>query len=591
MARKTTYPVSPITHTPPIGNRLYPSLEEMHPSKVQQSTTKQPDSGLRLGFVDVSASARTASPSKATIKTVNQDTPTKTKGSLPEHLSSPGFEFKWNRPDFNLSSEAQKIMDSVREEAARIKAKMQAERDTQARKDVETDNLYGVGGRKIAKPKGKVGRYSDVHMQEFKKMDSIAGHVSAWKNKIQGNTTSLKRSKSKAELDVPEQPKGILLQASKDHDSGRLENTAPAKRVKQHRQDDTSAARPVSRDNNLENETKHSVSALPRPKSSMPSAITTPTKASLARSASVKHPHTSMLPSLGRSKSTKELASPCLAKTEGNNKYLSSLAKFGSMKSILHRPEPKFSDDPTKIAAGTHLPTPKGKLILDKQLPTLPGTPLASPQRSPTVKRVEFTPSTKSRYALAAASPSPSKIPAPHFQHDDTGLSKSDGVAYPSLAARHLSSNSAQPGDFTFRSSKPINFGPSTSGLTSPTIRQVRPSGVTTPLSAFQNMPTVSHGISNKKRRRPDSDDEDVDEDLENKAPRDIEAVDEGPRMKKVKTSTHPEGKTDNSMPAKRRMTGVGGKTTKLGGAKEKPKKGMLSLSRLNMLARPKDRR
>ena len=555
----------------------------MHPSKVQQSTTKQPDSGLRLGFADVQTNIQTATPSKSTIKAVKEDTPTKTNG-LPGHLSSPNFEFKWRRPDSDLSSEAQKIMDSVREEAARIKAKMQEERDQQVRKDNETAHLYGVEGRKIAKPKGKTGRYSDVHMQEFKKMDSIAGHVSAWKTKIQGNSTSLKRSRSKAQIDEHSELRRGPSKSNKAQDTQRLENVAPGKRAKQHIQDDTSAGRPISRDSKQDVEASSTTTALPRPKHSMPSTLTTPTKASLARSASVKHPHTSMIPSLGRSKSIKELGSPSVAKTESSNKYLSSLAKFGSMKSILHRSEPKYSNDLSKIASGTHIPTPKGTLVLDKELPSLPGTPSIALNRSASVKRVNFTPNTKSRYDLAVASPSPSKIPAPHFQMDKPSPHKPIGVYYPSLATDPSTPDPAPPGDFTFRSSKAINFGPATSGLTSPTIRQVRPSGVTTPLQAFQNLPVVPHGLSSKKRRREDENDED----MENKAPEETEEVDDGPRAKKAKVGKGG-GNDESSMPVKRRTTMAGFKGGRLGN-KEKSK-GVLSLSRLNMLARPKNRR
>ena len=35
--------------------------------------------------------------------------------------------------------------------------------------------------RKKAVPKGKMTRFSDVHVQQFKKMDSIANHASAFR--------------------------------------------------------------------------------------------------------------------------------------------------------------------------------------------------------------------------------------------------------------------------------------------------------------------------------------------------------------------------------------------------------------------------
>ncbi|KAA6407874.1 MAG: hypothetical protein FRX48_08225 [Lasallia pustulata] len=474
----TFYMASPTVTTPQTASRLYPSVDEMHPSKVQQSTTKQPDSGLRNGFAD--PKPNTSSPIKSTAIAASHDTPTKSKAPLPSHMSSPGFDFKFLRPDSDLSIEAQKIMDSVREEAARIKAQMVAERDTQARKDGETEDMYGVEGRKIVKPKGKAGRYSNVHMEEFKKMDSIAGHVSAWKTRLQPNGTSLKRSKSKAGLDEPEKQRPqtkLTKRMPGAYPGDRLENNAPGKRVKQNYQDDTSAARPVSRDSQPDVNSKQPMSLLPRSKSGLPTAISTPTKSSLARAASVKSCKSSMIPSLRRSPSTKTLGSPAVAKTEGGNKYLASLTKFRSMsnmKSILHRPPPKFSDDPVKVAAGTHLPASPGKINLDKELPSLPGTPSSGLLQSPQMKRVEFTPSTNSRYQLAATPPSPPKSPPTSSARKRTPPPRPEPIAYPSLSpiapltpspTKHPAPN---PADFTFRSPNTIAFGPPTSGLASP---------------------------------------------------------------------------------------------------------------------------
>ena len=596
-------PVAPpntIIRTPQTSTRTQPPLEEMHPSKVQQSTAKQPDSGLRLGFTDVNDPIP-SSPSKTTMRAIQSVTPTK---------SMTDFDFKWSRPESILSPEAQKIMESVREDAARIKAKMQEDKAEQARRDGEAEHLFGAGGRKIAKAKGRAGRYSDVHMEEFKKMDSIAGHVSTWKNKFQGNPQpSLKRSKSKAGLDEPEpthsqsSTKALLKPGFGFQDHSRTENSAPGKRTKQFYNDDTSATRPVSRDSNSEAENRAAALGLPRSKSVMPSVMTTPTKASLARAASIKQTqsskiplghskstkdlvHSSKIPSLGRSKSTKLFANTADSKPEADGKHTTTLSRFGSMKSILHKPLPRFSDDPIKVAAGTHIPTPRGKVNLEKELPSLPGTPVAGLCYSPSMKRVAFTPNTKLKYELAAASPSPSKIPAPHFQIQDSVNPKSpDQVIYPSLTKpAPISSYITQPGDFTFRSTKTIECGPATSGVRSPTIRQVRPSGVSTPLADFENMPAIPHGMPNKKRRRPEHDEEDI-ENLEPGVDLDDE---EGPKAKRHKNNAAPgHVHTDDGT---RKVVASGSKIARPGNARDKGK-GKLSLSRLNMLARPKDRR
>ena len=417
--------------------------------------------------------------SKNLPSSVAKATPTKSQGSLPNHMSSPGFDFSFDRPETDLSEDAQKIMEGVREQAARIKARMQEERDKQQQKDGETDQLYGVEGRKIAKPKGKSGRYSDAHKHQFKKMDSIANHVSTWKKNVPTNSKLLKRSGSKAGLEDPPNSKAyvfpgvslfpgdigvlryvlrifykrfiLLLNTNQTlpeydnadsssvnslpkstsskslrsvADSDRLENTAPGKRAKKSANDDISTCRPMLQDSEdgVPQGSMSSTVAV-----NLPSAIKTPTKASLARAASVKSSKTSMIPSLTRSNSKKTMASP--SKSEGSNKYLSSLARFGNVKSILSRHQPKFSNDPAKIAAGTHLPLPQGnanlnesplgKVDFNKELPNVPGAFPPSEERATNVKRVLFTPNTKLSQDLAIT-PSPSKIPIQNTQNPTT---------------------------------------------------------------------------------------------------------------------------------------------------------------------------
>lgn len=522
-------------------------------------------------------------------------------------MTSAAFDFSFERPETDLSAEAQKIMDSVREEAAKIKAQMMEERSKQDSKDGETNQLYGVGGRKINKPKGKSGRYSDIHKQEFKRMDSIVNHASTWKNKIQANSSSLKRSPSKAGLDQPEKP----LQKSKSFRSfglneppERLENTSPGKRVKQSHGDDISAARPVSRDTNLSVQT---TPAKAPPQQSLPSAVTTPTKASLARSASVKSMKTSMIPSISRSASAKTLSYPAMPKTEGSNKYLSSLSRFGNMKSILHRSQPKFSNDPAKIAAGTHLPCPQGKIDLENDLTNVPGTPSKAP--APIVKHVNFTltPSGKSRNDLREKS-SPSKIPTPSTQppgqpeistsppiNTDTNPISYPNIANsPNITTRTKLPKAAEPGDFTFRAEKTINFSPSKpTTVTSPgsTIRHVRPSGLSTHVPNFDSLPAIPHGMPNKKRSRPEPDSEGEEE--ENVDPMDTDQanLEDEHRAKKQRMSASPVRSLGvQQSPLKKRLGGTtGNRIPKVGGTKEKGRKG-LSLGRLNMLARPKER-
>ncbi|KAL8920750.1 MAG: hypothetical protein Q9208_006080 [Pyrenodesmia sp. 3 TL-2023] len=566
--------------TPPATQRVYAGLEEMHPSKVHQSTTKEP-ALMNAPLTAPAAKAPTKFP---------QSTPSKSRGSLPAHMSSPGFDFSFTRPESDLSEEAQKIMDSVREEAARIKAQMQAERGKGSDNDGASKLPSGIEGRKIAKPRS--GRYSDAHKQHFQKMDSIAHHVSTWKTRIQSSVTapttssSLKRSNSKAGLDKPESsaaPSGLPRSKSfKSMPPANEPSTSHGKRVKRTHDDDASMTRPISRDSNDGNE---SSSAKPHPPG-LPSAVSTPTKASLARSASVKANKTSMIPSLSRSASTKTLGTP---KTEPSKKFASRLANFSPVKSILHRSQPKFSEDPHKVAAGTHLPLPAKPLALNKDLPVLPSTPSKDLLRTPSAKKhVNFSPSTKPVSEITpAASPSPSKIP------------RSDSMkALPSPNVTHRNTHKiptgapavlpTQPGDFTFSPSnnKTISFGPPTSGVTK-TIRPVRPSGFPTPLAetAFENHKHeggIAHGIGNKKRKHghDSEDEEDNDEDQENKDPRERG---ESP-SKKIKTSGGMEKKKEAGSAVKTKNGG------KVGGTPKHKKKGIMSLSRLQALSRPKER-
>ncbi len=592
----------------------------MHPSKVHQSTTKQPDSGLILGF----GSPRELLQGGRSLA-VAQGTPTKANHCIIGAPTSPGFEFKFTRPESELSSEAQKMMEGIREEAVRIKAKLAVEREGEQSQTKETnEQLAGVGGRRIARPKGKAGRYSDLHMEEFKKMDSIAGHASAFRaqpGRFQPVTTSLKRSKSQAKLDDPEtgltRTKSTKTLCSEREDD--VANLGPPKRAKKHVQDDISHLRPLSRDGEYGAETNSTTPTIPRSRSGLPNTITTPTKASLARSASVKHMKTSMIPSLTRSPSVQSLASPT-SRTEDSKKYLSSLSRLGSMKSILRRPQPLFSDDPIKQVAGTHIATPKGKSDLNKVLPSLPTTPTEGLQRTPTLKRVNFTPNTLAKCELAAASPSRSKIPA--LQAHQKTEPGTPNVTYPSLpkvvapSPSPIKVRDSGPGDFTFRSDNTLNFG------AGPTIRQVLPTDTVTFEASSKSLPAVPHGMPNKKRHRDDSDDDvalkpvnnntlctsipslasmpTVPHGMPNKKRKHDDSDDEdvenreestGPKAKKAKGGAQWEPSAHGVKNVEtRKKAKTASRIPRAGGAKEKGRS-ILSMSRLNMLARPKERK
>jgi hypothetical protein len=593
----------------------------MHPSKAQQSTTQEPDSGLRLGFTDIGAVGHDK-PSGLT-----QQTPTKLG------ISTPTFEFRYARPGPQLGPEAQKMMDDLREEALRIKAKLAAEREEQQRKN--GDQAGGIEGRKIAQPRGKVGRFSDIHVAEFKKMDSIAGHPSAFRAQPGRSTpakTTLKRTQSKAQLDEREDTSRKHEQSSeKKVESERLENTAPAKRARKHVTDDTSSARPVSRH---EDKPLPSTSSIPRPQSSMLATLSTPTQASLARAASVKKP-TTQIPALARSPSKPNLlATPrvltksatmhdmgAIPKSE-SKAILQSPSRFDRMKSILRRPSStvkKPAKMPSSIPTLSRSPS---KPNFDKSLPPIPTTPGGATDAKVN-KHVNFNPDTVNKHTLVLQnSPSPMKSGIPRSKSRiqlalkspavSSNLSGQDSasVQYPSLASLpspgkqtkeveypslagvrplpQLPRQNAQPappsvpGTFTFRSDHTINFGSSPKGFgSSPgqsSVRQVRQSIFPNimpgsfPSSNKENteLPTVAHGMTNKKRRRVDSDDGAEEEERSPKKHKAAPA--EGPML--MAPDLPSQNKTTNS-----RVISPG------------KKKGVLSLSRLNMLARPKVRK
>jgi hypothetical protein len=348
-------------------------------------------------------------------------------------------------------------MESVREDVARIKAQMILERGEQQRK-AEAGELT-LEGRKIAKPKGKAGRYSDAHMAEFKKMDSIAGHPSAFRahpGRFTPVTKSLKRKSSKALLDEQE----TKPSPTKSPIFG-------AKRVKRTEIQTTTTSRQLT---NIGTPRKL---AIPQPSRSTfrSSSLMTPTRSSAARFASARPMKTSMIPSLADSSASCQ-ALPQTPKTEFNPRLKKSLPSLGNLKSILRRRQPLFSDDPAKIAAGTHITAPN--FNPDINLKDLPTANFSGIEQTPSPKkRVEFTSSTKSRRESVLATPTA-------IQFAPEAAAASSDIAYPVL---------------------PETMTPDKEDIDTPTIRRVRESITAAPSSPLLTIPAIPHGISNKERK------------------------------------------------------------------------------------------
>ncbi|XXH04990.1 hypothetical protein Hte_011414 [Hypoxylon texense] len=628
--------------TPAVATPVKLPMSEMHPSKVHP-TTAAPSSGLKLGFTDIDYTKNPAERAAG----IYQSTPSKIR------VPSSDFTFRISRPgaDLELGPEAKKMMEELRDQAAQIKVELAAQREREKQEEA------AANGRKIRQAKGKAGRYSAVHMAEFKKMDSIENHPSAFRaapGRFTPVKASLKRTQSKANLNEPDsvrskKPSTRLVPSSPEKQQEQSES--PVKRVKQRFEDDVSTLRPVSRD----------ASFIPRPKSSgndslhaaAPRAQTfshlmTPTKSSLARANSVKGSTISLVKTPSKP-DLRSLASPSkpnlihkaiAGKTalgdinlggSGIPTHVQTPGRFDRVKSILKRQISGSKSKPKSNIPQLRTSPSKASLHLDvdKELPqpplTTPGRKLERPLGlTPMAKRTAVF----QKSPLVQNSPSPVKsgiprakgVPPPQFGNSTIGKPTDNktlerDVAYPDLSAycRDVSENTEDsekpnktqlpesvPGTFTFRSDHTIRFdGASPKGFGGAngqaSLRHVRESVLPTtqmpgsfprPSLASPNKenndPTIGsgipHGMSNKKRHRVSWNDEEEEE------------AEERTTKKLRKLPPAVEG---HALVAPR-LAGVDSPTKKLSGAfspSPQKKKSGISLSRLNMLARPKSRK
>ncbi|KAG5978769.1 hypothetical protein E4U55_005961 [Claviceps digitariae] len=659
----------------PVSSALKPPSSEMHPSRFRCSTGA-PSSALRLGFTDIPKEGRAP---------IGQDgTPSKVKGI-------PKCNFTFRVPpegaDVELSSGAQRMLHEIRDQAAKIKAELVAQR--------EAEGGSVIGARQFARPKGKVGRFSAAHMAEFKKMDSIEGHASAWRAQ-EGRFTpvkALKRTPSKANLDTtptsqrtertlrsagktdPEEespnarPKPSLKRKSsaadldgdrdrqamvKRHNAnptpGKFSTatrarppTSAAKRVKQQQDDDAATTRPKP------------LLASPSKPSSVFSRLATPKKVAAAPSAAYTKPSINSKLSLLPSPSKTILNSPpkyapasslnsTTSKATELKRRIISPRSFGKVKAILRASKNTSEDDISAIPAPQVSYTPDAPRV-NKELPPIP---LTTPRRKLT-KHVTFTPSVVTA-VHAQNSPSPQRTSnlklRPALRTIETRYAGLDDVLaqsnascslYPDLSPlKHLiddgasssrrivSASPCRPDTFTFRSDQTMKFSdPFSSDFgASPgqiSVRHVSsPSGAKLIPGSFPAPPSPSshpdkenndpspvkmlsgtaHGMQNKKRHRASSDDDDFDSSRAAKK-RKNENVPEGqellaPRLVKSGLGSATKTKTNylTRTPRKTPVNRTPGRNAARTPATASPikKTGGLSISRLNMLAQPKNR-
>ena len=632
--------------TPSSSTPIKPPMSAMHPSKVRP-TMAPPSSGLRLGFTDIRPTANRDDG----LPPVAQTTPSKVT------MSSSPFDFKPTRPgpisSLKLGPEAQRLRESMKDDVAKIKAGLMAEREAEKAEEEK------AAGRKIAQAKGKMDRFNAAHMAEFKKMDSIENHPSLLRYQP-GRMTPLKagvkRSQSKANLDEPEtapakKPAPASAAAKPESGAAAAEPVSAVKRARQHIDEDATSKRSASREVSSIPVPKSAGSGIPRSRSNL-AGLMTPTKSSLARAATVGVKTPSRI-SLVRSPSKPTPSGIPRSATTGSlaqvdragDKEPTQAAEIKSPGSRLDKVKAVFGGDkadPPKT--GSALPLPSASVSKTPAPVRLDKDKTIAPQTTPgrrLTKRVAFTPGTH-RAAQTQNSPSPVKSNIPQAEKPKQGpgevfypsldgilaeQNSEGGVSFPDISERRplpeppvktsataTSAGPSAPGTFTFRSDHTVSFGnaPKSFGASpgQASIRAVRPSILPSETTMPGSFPTpekpssspnkeneaprsvflaLPHGMSTKKRHRANSDEEDAEKEAAQRAAkkRKQEEVAEGdalvaPRLARTSASASAKRQlgSPRKLPVSSHATGT-----------PSPMKKTISLSRLNMLARPKLRK
>ncbi|KAL9083206.1 MAG: hypothetical protein Q9165_008612 [Trypethelium subeluteriae] len=425
-AKTTTIPLNDamdIQATPAQNTPIRPEPEEMHPGHYQSTTSKPLEEARWLGFME--KGSHTEPPKGSSKIPMLQNTPTKI-ARMPGTFSPPGFQFTFRHPSLELSPSAKQMMAETREEAGKIRAQMSSEGSA-------LPSIQEEIQRKIARPKGKAGRFSDAHMAEFKKMDSIANHASSFRadpSRSKQGETSLKRTSSKAGLDKsePSTTKDLKCNKPKNDSDGSeegkhtsrptkfkvktsgLEAASPLKRIKAHHEEEIAALYSVSRDSHGQSQTLN----IHLQDSHLPAVATTPTKSSLARSDSAKSVK-SGIPSLARSPS-KHSAAGC---SSGKSNTISLLARSASKKNGSAHAESNDGDSALPLLARSPSKKPAGQQSSAEE-ESDSATPLLS--RSPAKKPVKLSTTEDGEELQGPTTPllsrSPSKKAVAHQQDE-----------------------------------------------------------------------------------------------------------------------------------------------------------------------------
>lgn len=464
--------------TPKQTTTSIPSHDEMHPAQHHPSTAKPLDEARWLGFADM---ARHTEPPKQTSRIATlQGTPTREPRTQSD-ITSPQYKFTFQREhSLELSPEAKKLMLEKREEAARIREQMTAAGEGYY--DVET-----AVARKIAMPKGKSGRFSQAHLDQFQKMDSIAGHASAFRTNsawqkptpaqqqpqpaiLQSTAKSLKRNPSKAQLDEPDRAPAVTLSRSPSkptvfaggsslprvtsqknlHEAAESHQTSPAKRVKRFQGDDATITRPSSSESDVRQP------ATPSPVKQQPSypdltSLDSPTQASLARAASIKSMKTSKIPApaLARSPSKPSLVQD---RNEGSAPSTPLLARSPSKTAIASRAQKadvvvgKSSNKTSPLLIRSPLKAPmfkKQESVVEKEIgpkevPLLSRSPLKMSviQNEGTKSNSDAEPESLPKQPLLSRSPMKISVSKPTEEMEENDQDRGPAVKRTALFSR-----------------------------------------------------------------------------------------------------------------------------------------------------------
>ncbi|EGZ71788.1 hypothetical protein NEUTE2DRAFT_157918 [Neurospora tetrasperma FGSC 2509] len=565
-----------VPRTPGKSSPVKLPMSEMHPSKVHPTMAHAPSSGLRLGFTDIKPNTNRDDD----LPPIAQSTPTK--------ISVPQSDFTFRRvaqsaAGIALSTQAQSMMEDIRKEAEKYKDEIR-QREAEREKEEQAN-------RKIAKATGKASRFSEVHMAQFKKMDSIENHPSvlrAQKGRVPDPLKKgVKRSQSKANLDDTDPsrrskeptPTSSTAKAKDEDEEGR----SPAKRLRQNKEDDVSKGRAIIHDAassipKPKPASTATASTIPRPKS-VRQSIMSPTRSSLARSTGARTPvRQSLFKSPAKSIQSALPRPTTASKLPTLKEEPTPTSRIASAKSILRSTTAStMTKIPLPASFGSKTPTSKTPTA-SRTEETATSAHLTTPGGS-LAKHVAFTPETqRATVAQALKSPSPvkqalsksqpRKAPGQVYYPSLDAILREEqldrGLLYPDVteeakarsvqepsAVKQFKANSttveasSASDSFSFRSERTLNFDsvPRPSFGASPgqsTVRPVRPSLL--PTVSESSMPgsfpdpeevmspvilshnkeneapadpsliylALPHGLATKKRNRVSTDEEEL---------------------------------------------------------------------------------